>query len=104
MDFGDIRRVGLNHLQLLFRKLPVVDVRSFEKMLAGFQVVPNLSAIGRKVGHNPAAFLTVEWSDLSRRPQVMKMVSLSRLPALDAACLDFGTLVLMPNGTVAEKE
>jgi hypothetical protein len=35
---------------------------------------------------------------------VMKMVSLSRLPALDAACLDFGTLILMPNGTVAEKE
>lgn len=67
MDFGDIRRVGLNHLQLLFRKLPVVDVRSSEKMLTGFQIVLNLSAIGGKVGHNPAAFLMVEWSDLPRR-------------------------------------
>ena len=66
MHFSDIHRVGRDHLQFLFRELPVVDVRSCEKMLAGFQIVLNLSTVGGKVGHNPVAFLTVQWSDLPR--------------------------------------
>ena len=60
MHFNDIHCVGLNHLQLFFRELPVADVRSFQKMLTGFEIVLNLSAIGGKVGHDTTAFLAVQ--------------------------------------------
>jgi hypothetical protein len=62
VHFGDIHGVGLNHLQLFFGEVLVVDVRCCQKMFTGPEKVLDFSAIRGEVGHNKNRLLTAERS------------------------------------------